>query len=70
MLECLQKKWFLYIAGVAFFLALVRYKGFDDDAALYLLQVVDHLHPERFLNDVPFNIMPENRLTMLCSVLT
>lgn len=54
MLECLQKKWFLYIAGVAFFLALVRYKGFDDDAALYLLQVVDHLHPERFLNDVPF----------------
>lgn len=54
MLECLQKKWFLYIAGVAFFLALVRYKGFDGDAALYLLQVVNHLHPERFLNDVPF----------------
>ena len=36
------------------FLALVRYKGFDSDAALYLLQVVNNLYPERFFNDVPF----------------
>ncbi len=49
-----QKKWFIYVAGVFFFLTLVRYKGFDSDAALYLLQVVNYLHPERFVNDVPF----------------
>lgn len=49
-----KKKWFTYVAGVLFFLTLVRYKGFDSDAALYLLQVVNYLHPERFVNDVPF----------------
>ncbi len=54
MVKIYQKKWFIYVAGVLFFLTLVRYKGFDSDAALYLLQVVNHLYPERFLNDVPF----------------
>lgn len=54
MVKIYQKKWLTYVAGVLFFLTLVRYKGFDSDAALYLLQVVNHLYPERFLNDVPF----------------
>ena len=54
MIKMYQKKWFIYVAGVFFFLTLVRYKGFDSDAALYLLQVVNYLHPERFVNDVPF----------------
>lgn len=49
-----EKKSVLYSLGILFFLALVHYKGFDSDAALYLLQVVHHLFPERFLNDVPF----------------
>lgn len=49
-----ERKYILYSFGVMFFLTLVRYKGFDSDAALYLLQVVHHLFPERFMNDVPF----------------
>ena len=44
----------LYVVGLAFFFALVRYKGYDFDAALYLLQVMNYLQPERFVNDVPF----------------
>lgn len=49
-----EKKSILYPIGILFFLTLVRYKGFDSDAALYLLQVVHYLYPERFINDVPF----------------
>ena len=44
----------LYALGLAFFFALVRYRGFAYDAALYLLQVMNYLQPERFGNDVPF----------------
>lgn len=54
MVKLCQNKWIACIVGVLLFLALVRYKGFDSDAALYLLQVVNYLYPERFLNDVPF----------------
>ncbi len=50
----LENKYFRIILGVLFFLSLLRYKGFDSDAALYLLQVIHHLYPERFVNDVPF----------------
>ena len=49
-----EKKSILYPLGILFFLTLVRYKGFDSDAALYLLQVVHYLYPDRFVNDVPF----------------
>lgn len=40
--------------GAVIFFAFVRYRGFEYDAALYLLQVMNYLQPERFLNDVPF----------------
>jgi hypothetical protein len=44
----------LYALGIAFFFVLVRYRGYAYDAALYLLQVINYLQPERFVNDVPF----------------
>lgn len=54
MNRILEKKWFVCLFGIMLFLSLVRYKGFDSDAALYLLQVMNYLQPERFVNDVPF----------------
>lgn len=50
----LEKKRFIVFLGILFFFSLVRYKGFDRDAALYLLQVMNFLQPDRFVNDVPF----------------
>lgn len=44
----------LYALGLSLFFALVRYRGYVYDAALYLLQVMNYLQPERFVNDVPF----------------
>ncbi|WP_290724958.1 hypothetical protein [Fibrobacter sp. UBA2449] len=44
----------LYSLGLVFFFSLVHYKGFDKDAAIYLLQVMNYLQPERFVDDVPF----------------
>ena len=44
----------LYAFGLAIFFALIRYRGYTYDAALYLLQVMNYLQPERFVNDVPF----------------
>ena len=49
-----KKNWLVYLFGISLFLAFVRYKGYDFDAALYLLQVMNYLQPERFVNDVPF----------------
>lgn len=49
-----EKKRLVYLCGISLFLAFVRYKGYDFDAALYLLQVMNYLQPERFVNDVPF----------------
>jgi len=49
-----ERKWFIFLTGIALFFAFVRYKGYDLDAALYLLQVMNYLQPERFVNDVPF----------------
>lgn len=43
-----------YALGIIFFFSLVHYWGFYEDAGRYLLQVVNYLHPERFVNDVPF----------------
>lgn len=50
----LEKKWLLCLSCLLLYLSFVRYKGFDCDAALYLLQVMNYLQPERFINDVPF----------------
>lgn len=49
-----EKGWLVCLIAVFLFLAFVRYRGFDYDAALYLLQVMNYLQPERFVNDVPF----------------
>lgn len=54
MLHCLENSKLLFVIGLALFLTFVRYKGYDFDAALYLLQVMNYLQPERFINDVPF----------------
>ena len=48
-----KNKW-VYLLGLVLFFSLVHYKGFDKDAAIYLLQVMNYLQPERFVNDVPF----------------
>ena len=50
----LKKNSLLYALGLVLFFALVRYRGYTYDAALYLLQVMNYLQPERFINDVPF----------------
>ena len=54
MVKYIRENGLLYALGLAVFFALVHYKGFDKDAAIYLLQVMNYLHPERFVNDVPF----------------
>lgn len=48
------KDYLPYLLCLEIFFAFVRYKGYDCDAALYLLQVMNFLQPERFVNDVPF----------------
>ena len=50
----MKTKWLFYFFSLLVFFALERYKGFDKDAAIYLLQVMNYLQPERFVNDVPF----------------
>lgn len=54
MKDALEKRWIVYAIGIMVFFSLTRYYGFDGDAALYVLQVMNHLQPERFVNDVPF----------------
>ena len=54
MVKFIKEKGLLYALGLAVFFSLVHYKGFDRDAAIYLLQVMNYLQPERFVNDVPF----------------
>lgn len=54
MLKFFKKNRIIFFATSALFFALVRHRGYDNDAALYLLQVMNYLQPERFVNDVPF----------------
>ena len=54
MAKYIKENGLLYALGLALFFALVHYRGFDKDAAIYLLQVMNYLQPERFVNDVPF----------------
>lgn len=53
-INALRELSFLHIVGLVVYFSLIRYRGFDCDAALYLLQVMNYLQPERFVNDVPF----------------
>ena len=54
VISIVKRDGLLYALGLAIFFALVRYRGYAYDAALYLLQVMNYLQPERFVNDVPF----------------
>ena len=54
MVKFIKENGLLYILGLAIFFSLVHYRGFDKDAAIYLLQAMNYLQPERFVNDVPF----------------
>ena len=69
MRSLLEKKWFVYTAGLAFFFVLFRYYGYFEDAGRYLLQVVHFLHPERFVNDVPFMFGNQDSFTIFSPLL-
>jgi len=69
MINLLQKKWFVYTAGLAFFFVLFRYYGYYEDAGRYLLQAVHFLHPERFVNDVPFMFGNQDDFTVFSPLL-
>lgn len=69
MIDLLKKKWFVYTAGLAFFFVLFRYYGYFEDAGRYLLQVVHFLHPERFVNDVPFMFGNQDSFTLFSPLL-
>lgn len=69
MIDLLKKKWFVYTAGLAFFFVLFRYYGYYEDAGRYLLQAVHFLHPERFVNDVPFMFGNQDSFTVFSPLL-
>ncbi len=69
MLSLLKNKWFVYIAGLAFFFTLFRYYGYFEDAGRYLLQVVHFLYPERFVDDVPFMYGNQDNFTVFSPLL-
>ena len=69
MIDLLKKKWFIYTAGLAFFFVLFRYYGYYEDAGRYLLQTVHFLHPERFVNDVPFMFGNQDSFTVFSPLL-
>ncbi|MBQ3715750.1 MAG: hypothetical protein IJM92_00645 [Fibrobacter sp.] len=69
MRSLLEKKWFIYTAGLAFFFVLFRYYGYFEDAGRYLLQAVHFLHPERFVNDVPFMFGNQDNFTVFSPLL-
>lgn len=54
IIKCIKGNGLLYSFCLGLFFSFVHYKGFDKDAAVYLLQVMNYLQPERFVNDVPF----------------
>ena len=69
MLSLLKNKWFVYIAGLAFFFPLFRYYGYFEDAGRYLLQVVHFLYPERFVDDVSFMYGNQDNFTVFSPLL-
>ena len=69
-MQCLlHKKRFVLVASIALFFALVRYYGYYEDAGRYLLQVMNFLHPERFVNDVPFMFGNQDQFTVYSPVM-
>lgn len=70
MRRILANKWFIYIAGLAFFFSVFRYNGFYEDAGRYLLQVIHILHPDRFINDVPFMFGNQDEFTFFSPLMS
>lgn len=68
--KLLEKKSFIFIFGIAFSFVYIHYYGYILDAALYLLQVVNFLHPERFVNDVPFMFGNQDAFTLYSPVIS
>lgn len=64
MTVLLEKKTFVYLFGIVFFFAFTHYSGYVLDAVMYLLQTVNYLHPERFVNDVPFMFGNQDSFTI------
>ena len=52
------------------FFVLFRYYGYYEDAGRYLLQVIHFLHPERFVNDVPFMFGNQDSFTVFSPLLS
>ena len=69
MLALLKNKWFIYVAGLAFFFILFRYCGYFEDAGRYLLQALHSLYPERFVDDVPFMYGNQDSFTVFSPLL-
>lgn len=66
----MDKEWILghgkavVLLAIVFFFSMVRYVGYEADAGIYLLQVVNYLYPERFVNDVPFMFGNQDSFTL------
>ena len=57
------------VIRIVFFFALVRYWGYYEDAGRYLLQVMNFLHPDRFMDDVPFMFGNQDQFTIFSPVM-
>lgn len=64
-----RKILFTYLGSIAFFFSVIRYWGYFEDAGRYLLQVVNYMHPERFVNDVPFMYGNQDSFTIYSPVM-
>lgn len=70
MIKLLENKKHYFLFGLLFFFLFAHYHGYILDAALYLLQVVNHLHPERFVNDVPFMFGNQDSFSLFSPVIS
>ena len=72
----MYRKWILehgnvvILFAMAVFFSLVRYIGYEADACVYLLQVVNYLYPERFVNDVQFMFGNQDSFTIFSPLIS
>ena len=65
-----KNTYFIYFAGLAFFFCAFRYYGYYEDAGRYLLQIVHYMHPDRFVNDVPFMFGNQDEFSLFSPIMT
>lgn len=70
MRSLFRNTYFIYIAGLAFFFCAFRYYGYYEDAGRYLLQIVHFVHPDRFVDDVPFMFGNQDEFTLFSPIMT